>query len=136
MKPAEEITALLPHRPPMLMVDRVLDLYEDGCAAVKNISYAEPCFAGHFPDQPVFPGVLIVEALAQTCAVWLSQKAEGMPIFAEIRQARFLRMVRPGDQLRLEAHLTTVEKGRYTFAATACVEGAAVCRAELTIIPR
>ncbi len=135
MAAMEEVTAILPHRQPMLMVDRVLELREDGCAAMKNISYSEPCFIGHFPGQPVFPGVLIIEALAQTCAIWLKQKAEGTPVFAEIREARFLRMVRPGDQLRLEIRMIERERSRYTFETAASVDGVTVCRAALTIVP-
>lgn len=131
-----EVTALLPHRPPMLMVDRILELRENSCTALKNISFAEPCFAGHFPQQPVFPGTLTIEALAQTCALWLSRRNRGTPIFAEIREARFLRMVRPGDQLRLEAQLTGVTGDRYRFETTASVDGAAVCRAVLVVVPR
>ena len=69
MIPAEEIAALLPHRPPMLMVDRVLELDGAGARAVKQISWSEPCFQGHFPGQPIFPGVLVIEALAQTLSL-------------------------------------------------------------------
>ena len=101
MVPAEDVLTLLPHRAPMLMVDRVLELREDGCTALKNISHSEPCFQGHFPGNPIFPGVLIIEALAQTCALWLNRDGSGMlPIFAGIASASFRRKVQPGDRLR------------------------------------
>lgn len=135
--PQPDILALLPHRAPMLMVDRVLELGEDGCRALKHISHAEPCFRGHFPNDPIFPGVLIVEALAQTCALWLSSGGEGgLPIFAGIASAVFRRKVRPGDALVLSARLISERKGFYTFQTQAEVEGQCVCSAELTVCRR
>ena len=101
-----DILSLLPHRPPMLMVDRVVASDAHSCTAIKNISHAEPCFQGHFPGNPVFPGVLTIEALAQTCVICLRNRGdEKTPLFAGINSARFKRMVRPGDQLQLKAQL-------------------------------
>lgn len=132
-----EVRALLPHRPPMLMVDRVAELREDGCTALKNISWSEPCFQGHFPDNPIFPGVLIIEALAQTCAIWLSQQHSGaLPIFAGIESARFRRSVSPGDQLKLDVQLSSQRKGFYTFQTAAEVSGELACEAVLTVCLR
>ena len=132
-----DVQALLPHRPPMLLVDRILELNEERCVALKNISQSEPCFTGHFPGNPVFPGVLTIEALAQTCSIWLGQKSlDSLPIFAGIQSARFLRMIVPGDQLRLEGRCTGEEKGFYTFEAIASVDGEPVCKATLVIVLR
>ena len=126
---------LLPHRPPMLMVDRVLSLDGDSCRAVKDVRTDEPCFQGHFPGNPVFPGVLIIEALAQTCSLCLNRGGgERLPIFAGIEQARFLSMVRPGDRLELDVRRVGERKGFHTFACTAQADGRAVCRAKLTIV--
>ena len=134
MVPAEDVLTLLPHRAPMLMVDRVLELREDGCTALKNISHSEPCFQGQFPGNPIFPGVLIIEALAQTCALWLNRDGSGMlPIFAGIASASFRRKVQPGDQLTLSARFVSERKGFYTFRTEAAVEGQCACQAELVV---
>ena len=134
MVPAEDVLTLLPHRAPMLMVDRVLELREDGCTALKNISHSETCFQGHFPGNPIFPGVLIIEALAQTCALWLNRDGSGMlPIFAGIASASFRRKVQPGDQLTLSARFVSERKGFYTFRTEAAVEGQCACQAELVV---
>lgn len=118
----------------MLMVDRVLELREDGCTALKSISWSEPCFQGHFPDNPIFPGVLIVEALAQTCALWLNRDQSGkLPIFAGIESARFRSQVRPGHQMKLEIQFVEERKGFYTFRTTATVCGQVACEAVLTV---
>lgn len=132
-----DILTRLPHRPPMLMVDRILTLGDDGCRALKQISWSEPCFQGHFPGQPVFPGVLMIEALAQTCAVWMHGLGkEGLPIFAGIESARFLRKVLPGDTLELQAAPVKENKGFYTFQTTASVAEETVCQAQLVICLR
>ncbi|MEX0784328.1 MAG: 3-hydroxyacyl-ACP dehydratase FabZ [Dehalococcoidia bacterium] len=103
---ADEIEAIIPHRYPMLLIDRVLEIDEGRSAvAVKNVSANEWFFEGHFPGQKIMPGVLIVEALAQTAAVCLLKGVESgakSPLFAGIENMRFRRPVRPGDQLRLE----------------------------------
>ena len=137
MSQLPDVSALLPQRPPMLMVDRVVDLREDGCTTLKNISWSEPCFQGHFPGAPICPGVFIIEALAQTCSIWLSQKSKGaLPIFAGIESARFRFKVAPGDQLTLDAQLISEKKGFYTFRAKAEVSGQTACDAVLTICLR
>lgn len=111
----QEIMAIIPHRQPILMVDRILEV-EPGKRAVgiKNISANEPVFQGHYPGNPIFPGVLIIEAMAQTGAVALMTQpayADMVPLFAGIDDCKFRRPVVPGDQLRLEVELVTVRRG-------------------------
>ncbi|NKB69964.1 MAG: 3-hydroxyacyl-ACP dehydratase FabZ [Candidatus Latescibacteria bacterium] len=100
-----DITAVLPHRFPILLVDRIIELVPgERIVGLKNVTVNEPFFQGHFPDYPVMPGVLILEALAQTGAVMMLRDADnaGLPFLAGIDKARFRRQVVPGDQLRLE----------------------------------
>ena len=101
----EEIKKVLPHRYPFLLVDRILEMNENRIVAIKNVSACEPFFQGHFPQRPIMPGVLIVEAIAQTGGVLMLSKPEykgKMAFLAAINKARFRRIVTPGDQLRLE----------------------------------
>lgn len=131
----QEIMALIPHRYPFLLIDRVLEL-EPGARAVgeKLVSANEPHFAGHFPGNPIMPGVLIVEALAQTGAVAilsLSEHAGKLALFAGIDGCRFKRVVRPGDTLRLEVRLERMRRGVGKGAARATVDGELACEAEL-----
>lgn len=129
-----DILKKLPHRPPMLMVDRILKLEHYCCKTVKNISYAEPCFQGHFPGQPVFPGVLIIEAMAQTCSLCLCEySGNSLPIFAGIESARFRKPVCPGDQLYMDAYFQNQKNNFYTFIATARTDDEVACEATLTI---
>lgn len=116
----EEIKKILPHRYPFLLVDRILELEEGKrTVAIKNVSGNESFFQGHFPQKAVMPGVLIVEALAQTgaCAILSLEENRGkIALFAGIDGLRFKRQVVPGDQLRLEVEITkmrgTVGKGK------------------------
>jgi 3-hydroxyacyl-[acyl-carrier-protein] dehydratase len=134
----KQILQLMPHRYPILLVDRVLEL-EPGVriAAIKNVSVNEPHFQGHFPGHPVMPGVLIIEALAQAAAVltYVTMKTsypEGtLFLFAGIDGARFKRPVEPGDQLRLEATMDRVKRGVGKFTCRALVDGELACEAEL-----
>jgi 3-hydroxyacyl-[acyl-carrier-protein] dehydratase len=130
-----EIRALIPHRYPFLLVDRVEEL-EPGVRAVgmKAVTQNEPFFQGHFPDYPVMPGVLIVEALAQVGAVGVMANEEyqgKLALFAGIDGVRFRRQVVPGDVLRMEVEITRLKGtvGRGTGRAT--VSGERVCEAEL-----
>ncbi len=133
-----EILQCLPHRYPMLLVDRVLEC-EPGVSirALKNVSINEPFFVGHFPHYKVMPGVLIVEALAQAAAVLsfktLGTKADGNSVyyFVGIDGARFKKPVTAGDQLILKVKLGRQLRGIWKFAAQAEVDGAVVAEAEL-----
>lgn len=131
----QDILELLPHRYPFLLVDRVLD-YEVGKTihAIKNVSINEPFFTGHFPERPVFPGVLILEAMAQVTGI-LAFKSAGKPrenelyYFAGIDKARFKRPVRPGDVIHFEVDYLRDMRGVGKFKGVAKVDGELVCEA-------
>lgn len=132
----EQIEALLPHRYPFLLVDRILECTPgQGAKGMKCVTANEPFFQGHFPGYKVMPGVLIIEALAQVGAVAILSVPENkgkLALFGGIKNARFKRQVRPGDVLELECELTA-QRGPVGFgAATATVNGKTVCKAELT----
>lgn len=133
-----QIQKIIPHRYPMLLIDRVDEL-EPGKKAVatRNVTIHEEVFNGHFPDNPVMPGVLIVEALAQTGAVALLSmpKFKGRTAyFGGIRQAKFRKVVRPGDTLRLEVTLDKIRNNIGTGKAEATIDGKKCCSAELTFM--
>ncbi|MEM6835699.1 MAG: 3-hydroxyacyl-ACP dehydratase FabZ [Cyanobacteria bacterium P01_C01_bin.120] len=133
---AEEIQALLPHRYPFALVDRIID-YVPGERAVgiKNVSMNEPQFQGHFPGRPIMPGVLIVEAMAQVAGIVLTQLPsvdEGLCMFAGIDKVRFRRPVVPGDQLVMAVTLLALKRQRFgKIQARAEVDGQLVCEGEL-----
>ncbi len=131
---ASEVLSLLPHRHPFLFVDRALEVVPgERAVAVKNVSWGEPYFQGHFPGFPVMPGVLIVAALAQTSALALlaGGEEEKIGLFAGIEETRFRRPVRPGDTLRLEAEILW-RRGRMAASrGRAYVEGRLVCEAKM-----
>jgi 3-hydroxyacyl-[acyl-carrier-protein] dehydratase len=131
----EEIQALLPHRYPFALVDRIID-YVPGKSAIgiKNVTFNEPQFQGHFPGRPIMPGVLIVEAMAQVGGVVLTQLPgiSGLCMFAGIDKVRFRRPVVPGDQLVMTVDLLTVKRQRFgKMHARAEVDGQLVCEGEL-----
>jgi 3-hydroxyacyl-[acyl-carrier-protein] dehydratase len=123
------IMRLLPHRYPFLLVDRVVEIEAFRRAVgIKNVTINEPFFPGHFPAEPIMPGVLLIEALAQTAAVLviasIGEAAAGSPVyFMSIDDARFRRPVRPGDRLRLEVTILRSRLGVSKFAGKALVEG-------------
>ncbi|WP_088072615.1 3-hydroxyacyl-ACP dehydratase FabZ [Gottfriedia luciferensis] len=130
------IKEILPHRYPFLLVDRIIE-HEEGKRAVgiKNVTANEEFFNGHFPDYPVMPGVLIVEALAQVggvAALSLEQNRGKLALFAGIDNCRFKRQVVPGDQLRLEVELVKMRGPIGKGKAVATVDGQIACEAELT----
>jgi 3-hydroxyacyl-[acyl-carrier-protein] dehydratase len=135
MLTTQEIMAIIPHRYPFLLVDRILEL-EPGVRAVgeKQVTIGEPFFQGHFPDYPLMPGVLIVEALAQTgcvAALSLPENKGKLAIFAGIDSVRFKRPVTPGDTLRLEVRLDKMRRNIGRGSGTATVAGQLVCEGEL-----
>src|SRR5271165_4469470 len=130
-----EIRDILPHRYPFLLVDRILELEPERIVGIKNVTVNEPFFVGHFPDYPVMPGVLIVEAMAQVAGVLvLSQipdRKNKLVLLASVEEAKFRRPVRPGDQLRIEM---TLAKRKTTIAkmfGTATVDGLVVAEAQM-----
>jgi 3-hydroxyacyl-[acyl-carrier-protein] dehydratase len=135
-----QILKLLPHRYPFLLVDRVLELEpRKSITALKNVTMNEPFFQGHFPDFPVMPGVLIIEALAQTAALLtFSEVREENAIyyFAGIDGARFKRPVLPGDQLIMTAKLERERAGIYKFQVQAMVDGELAAEANITCAVR
>ncbi|SFA48980.1 3-hydroxyacyl-[acyl-carrier-protein] dehydratase [Parageobacillus thermantarcticus] len=135
MLDSQQIQAIIPHRYPFLLVDRILEI-EDGKRAVgiKNVSVNEPFFVGHFPEYPVMPGVLIVEALAQVGAVAMLKKEENrgrLAFFAGIDNCRFKKQVKPGDQLRLEVEIIRAKGSVGKGKGVATVDGELVCEAEI-----
>lgn len=133
-----EILEYLPHRYPFLLVDRVLD-WEPGkkITAIKNVTINEPFFTGHFPHHPVMPGVLIIEALAQTAAILSFKTMEMKPdensvvYFVGIDNARFKKPVGAGDQMVLEVEVTRQARGIWKYTSRALVDGAVVAEADL-----
>jgi len=132
----EEITKLLPHRYPFLLVDRIIE-YVPGQKAVgiKNVTCNEPHFQGHFPGRPIMPGVLIVEAMAQVGGVLLTQLPDfpgGLSMLTGIDKAKFRRPVVPGDQLVITAQLLSVKRRRFgKMQCLASVDGQQVAEGEL-----
>ena len=135
-----EVTSLLPHRFPFQFVDRVLE-FEDGAriVALKNVSINEPFFRGHFPEQPLMPGVLICEALAQAAALLAYRSRNGIPpsrvgVLAGLDKVRFRQPVFPGDQLHLEVRLLKHRRPLWKMQGTARVDNHVVAEAELTLM--
>ena len=132
----------LPHRYPFLLVDRVLECHKgDSIRALKNVTYNEPFFPGHFPHRPVMPGVMIIEALAQAAGILAFVTAGVIPdddtrfYFVGIDKARFRRPVEPGDQLILTAKLERQMRGIWKFSASALVGDVEAACAEMMVAP-
>ena len=131
-----KIKTLLPHRPPFLLVDRIFHIEENAIGGVKNVTMNEPFFVGHFPEEPVMPGVLIIEALAQCCGILVLSKVENpeeySTYFLKADNVRWKRKVVPGDTLQLECNIADMRRGICTAEAKAFVAGQLVCEAVLT----
>jgi 3-hydroxyacyl-[acyl-carrier-protein] dehydratase len=138
----QEVMRRLPHRYPFLLVDRVLECRAgESICALKNVSVNEPFFPGHFPHRPVLPGVIILEALAQTAGILAFVTAGVYPdenrqlYFVGIDRARFRRPVLPGDQLIMKATLERSLRGIWKFSTTAEVDGQEATSAEMMVAP-
>ena len=133
----KEIMEIIPHRYPFLLIDKVIKIEENKITAIKNVTANEHYFQGHFPAEPVMPGVLIIESLAQAGAVALLSKDEfkgKIAYFAGINNAKFRRKVVPGDTLRLEVELTKIRGKAGVGYGIAYVEDKKVCEGELTFM--
>lgn len=131
-----QIMQLLPHRYPFLLVDKIIEFVKDEqIVGVKNVTINEPFFQGHFPDHPIMPGVLILEAMAQVGGVYALLAEEvgenQVPYFVGIDKAKFRKPVLPGDVLKLALELQKVRRGIYSFHGLATVDGKLVAEAEL-----
>lgn len=129
------VKRLLPHRYPMLMVDRIVEITRTGAVGIKNVTVNEPFFAGHFPTMPVMPGVMIIEAMAQTAAAYTAYADEidtsnKIVLFMGVDRAKFRRPVVPGDQLRIHVEITNRRPPVWRYAARALVDGKLVAEAQ------
>lgn len=138
-----EIETMIPHRPPFLWIDRVEEL-EPGvrCVAVKFVDPADPIFAGHFPAKPILPGVLLIEAVAQTAGVMLGSVApqgaartgEGLALLAAVNRFKFFKPVAPGQELRIETKKLTDAGKMALITGTVFVDGEIVASGELSVV--
>jgi 3-hydroxyacyl-[acyl-carrier-protein] dehydratase len=133
-----EILKYLPHRYPMLLIDRVVEFqHGQSLVAIKNVSYNEPYFQGHFPNRPVMPAVIILEAMAQATGILVLRSMDKLPseksiyYFVGIDGARFRRPVEPGDQLRIEVNLLRSLRGIWKLRSNASVDGEIVASGDL-----
>lgn len=130
-----EIRAILPHRFPFLLVDRIVELEPERVVGIKNVTANEPFFTGHFPDFPVMPGVLIIEAMAQTAGVLvlksIADRANKLVLLVAVENARFRRPVVPGDCLRMEMKVIRRKASVAKMAGVATVDGLVVAEAEV-----
>jgi 3-hydroxyacyl-[acyl-carrier-protein] dehydratase len=134
----QQLMERIPHRYPFLLLDRVIECVPgERLVAIKNVTANEPFFSGHFPGNPVMPGVLIIEALAQAGGVLAWESTDSvrgvLPYFAGIEKARFKRLVGPGDQLVLRVNLLARRQHLWRFGAVAEVDGARAVQAEILI---
>ena len=133
----EEILRTIPHRPPFLFIDEIVELREDGATCKRTIRTEEPQFKGHYPGNPIMPGVLLCEACFQTGAIYLAKKIEKegrllndyTPVLSRIRDARFKQMVKPGDEITIEVTMKETIS-RFFFMKAKVLKG---CKAAMTI---
>src|SRR6478672_2411533 len=134
----DAIREILPHRYPFLLVDRIEELEAERVVGIKNVTVNEPFFAGHFPDYPVMPGVLIIEAMAQVAGVLvlsgIPDRKSKLVLLAGVDGAKFRKPVRPGDQLRMEMKILRSRASMAKVSGTATVDGAIVAEAEMLCV--
>src|SRR5579863_10665586 len=134
----QEIRDILPHRYPMLLVDSILELDEERVVGIKNVTVNEPFFAGHFPEYPVMPGVLIIEAMAQVAGVLvlsgIPDRKNKLVLLAGVDGAKFRKPVRPGDQLRMEMKVLRSRASMAKVSGVATVGGVVVAEAEILCV--
>lgn len=132
---SKAILDILPHRYPFILVDRIVECNnKDWIVGLKNVSANEPCFQGHFPGLPIFPGVLQLEAMAQTAGVLLNTLTKSdvkIAYYLAVDKAKFRRMVVPGDQLRMEIKFLKMRMGMAKVSGRALVDGELACEAEM-----
>jgi beta-hydroxyacyl-ACP dehydratase FabZ len=134
----DAIREILPHRYPFLLVDRIEELEAERVVGIKNVTVNEPFFAGHFPDYPVMPGVLIIEAMAQVAGVLvlsgIPDRKSKLVLLAGVDGAKFRKPVRPGDQLRIEMKILRSRASMAKVSGTATVNGTVVAEAEMLCV--
>ena len=134
----QAIRDILPHRYPMLLVDRIEELESDRIVGIKSVTVNEPYFMGHFPDFPVMPGVMILEAMAQVAGVLvlssIPDRHTKLVLLASVEEAKFRKPVRPGDQLRIEMKLSKRKATIAKMYGTAMVEGVVVAEATMLCV--
>src|SRR6185503_12778130 len=134
----DAIREILPHRYPFLLVDRIEELEAERIVGIKNVTVNEPFFAGHFPDYPVMPGVLIIEAMAQVAGVLvlsgIPDRKNKLVLLAGVDGAKFRKPVRPGDQLRMEMKILRSRASMAKVSGTATVDGVVVAEAEMLCV--
>lgn len=137
-----EISKYLPHRYPFLLVDRVLEVNDESIKGVKNVTINEPFFPGHFPDLPIMPGVLMIEAMAQLSGILAFYANGGVPsdnsiyVLGGVDKARFKRPVGPGDQLVMEARILVDRRGVFKFDCSSKVDEELACSAEIMCVKK
>ncbi|AKI98338.1 hydroxymyristoyl-ACP dehydratase [Kosmotoga pacifica] len=133
VKDIEYVKKIIPHRAPFLLVDGVIEEEENNIKAFRDIHPEDPVFQGHFPGYPIYPGVLIIEGLAQTAGVLLMKGKEGVPLFLGIEKARFKGEVKPGDRLYYEVRVIQERRGIIFAEGIARVNDKKVCTATLML---
>ncbi len=132
-----EILNNLEHRTPFLMVDKVLELNEESIVARKNITATEPCFAGHFPNRPVYPGVLMIESMAQTCGLLVRHRLSGNirreGYLVEVEKVKFFHILTPGEIMNIEAKIDEVVMNYYRFSCVIRSESKKIATGKITL---